>query len=53
MSDRKIKLKVIRVCRICLTPEDYRQFNDFFDRRYDFAEKLFFLSSVKVTLNIF
>lgn len=50
MTDRKKKEKEIRVCRICLAPEEHQQFNDFFDRRYDYAEKLFFLSSVKVFL---
>jgi hypothetical protein len=48
MTDRRKREEVIRACRICLVPENSRQFNDFFDRRKDFAEKLFFLSNVKV-----
>lgn len=50
MSERK-KEDVIRICRICLTPEEGQQFDDFFDRRKDYAEKLFYLS--KIIVNIF
>lgn len=50
MAATKNKSEVIRVCRICLSPEEHRQFNNFFDRRYDFAEKLFYLSNLKVKI---
>lgn len=52
MSERKKKEEVIRACRVCLAPEEHRQFNDFFDRRHDYAEKLFFVSQIKVNFFI-
>lgn len=49
MSERKKKTEVIRICRICLAPEDGNQFEDFFDRRKDYAEKLYYLSKISVS----
>lgn len=49
MSERKKKTEVIRICRICLAPEDGNQFGDFFDRRKDYAEKLYYLSKISVS----
>lgn len=49
MSEDKVKCESIRLCRICLAPEETQQFDDFFDRRKDYAEKLFFLSKLIVS----
>lgn len=48
MSDQRSKDGIVRACRVCLAPEANRIFNNFFDRRHDFAEKLFFVSQIKV-----
>jgi hypothetical protein len=43
----------VKICRICLAPEDKVKFHKLFDPNENFAADLYYLSSVAVRLNLF